>query len=75
MERAEKAEYVLSVTDGVVKAVFLDMQWRHNEDMQDRIEFDGKEASEEIKRKYIGKRIPQEYRRKGLASPCLYVNC
>ena len=75
MERAENADYVLSVMDGVVKAVFCDMQWRYHEERTDRLMFEGKEAPDSVKEKYIGKRIPQEYRRRGLASPCLYVNC
>ena len=75
IERAEKADYVLSVMDGVVKAMYCDMKWRHSDNRPERVLFDGKEAPEAIKNKYIGKRIPQEYRRKGLASPCLYVNC
>ena len=75
MTRAKKADYVLSVMDGVIKAVFCDMQWKNHEEREGRLEFDGKIAPDNIKLKYIDKRIPQEYRRQGLASPCLYVNC
>jgi len=73
--RAEKAKYVLSVMDGVVKAVYCDLKWSVHKEDESRLEFDGKAAPEEIRAKYIGKRIPTEYRKQGLASPCLYVNC
>ena len=74
MTRAEKADYVLSVMDGIVRAVYCDMVWGIHED-RGRLMFDGKEAPKSISDKYVGKRIPPEYRKKGLASPCLYVNC
>ena len=73
--RAEKADFVLSVIDGIVKAVYSDMKWSNHEERNGRLEFIGNDAPESIKLKYIGKRIPQEYRKKGFASPCLYVNC
>jgi len=73
--RAEKADFVLSVIDGIVKAAYSDMKWSNHEERNGRLEFIGNDAPESIKSKYIGKRIPQEYRKKGLASPCLYVNC
>jgi len=75
MARASKAEYVLSVMDGVIKAVYCDIKWKNHQERVGRLEFDGIEASETVKQKYIGKRIPPEYRKQGLASPCLYVNC
>ncbi|MCL2501096.1 MAG: hypothetical protein FWE90_12300 [Defluviitaleaceae bacterium] len=73
--KAKKAEYILSVMDGVIKAVYHDLEWSVHEERKPRLEFIGKEAPDHIKIKYIGKRIPHEYRRQGLASPCLYVNC
>ena len=75
MTRAKKADYVLSVMDGVVRAVYCDMQWKNHVERDGRLEFDGKAAPDDISAKYIGKRIPLEYRKQGLASPCLYVNC
>lgn len=72
--KVEKADYVLSVLQGVVKAVYTDMQWSNDEN-EKRLKFEGKEAPESIKDKYIGKRIPPEYRQRGKQNPCLYVNC
>ena len=74
MNHAKKADYVLSVLEGIVKAVYSDMQWSCIEEWA-RLKFDGKEAPENIKEKYVGKRIPPEYRKRGGRSPCLYVNC
>lgn len=37
-----------------------------------RIGFHGEDAGEEIKECFIGKRIPETYRKKGKANPCLY---
>ena len=74
MERVKNAEYVFSVLNGLVHAVYCDMVWSASEE-QDRIKFDGSIAPQHIINKYVGKRIPPVYRKKGQASPCLYVNC
>lgn len=74
-QRAEKAEYVLSVLNGVIVAVYKPSTWSINPNHGTRLEFFGEEASDDIKAKYIGKRIPEKFRKKGMASPCLYVNC
>ena len=74
--RAQNADYVLSVLNGIVKAVYTDMQWSEVKvEERIRLAFEGKEAPEDIKEKYINKRIPSEYRQQGNASPCQYVNC
>ena len=75
MARVQQAEYVLSALNGVVKAVYCNMQWRNHGERDGRIEFIGEPAPEAVKAKYIGKIIPQAYRKQGMASPCLYVNC
>ena len=73
MSKAREAEYVISVLDGMVVAVYGNMQWSVDEERA-RLKFEGNAASQHIWGKYVGKRIPQEYRRQGQASPCLYVN-
>ena len=75
IDRANKADYVLSVMDGIVKAVYSDLTWRKHDEHIGRIEFVGNPAPKDITDKYVGKRIPDEYRKQGMASPCLYVNC
>ena len=71
MQNAKKVTYVLSVMDGIVKAVYTDLEWSTE---GTRWKFEGKEASKDIQNKYVGKRIPAEFRKRGIASPCLYVN-
>jgi|GEM_PF-107249 len=86
IDRAKKADYVLSALNGVVRAVYSDMQWSVDEEqegfvdwdtsgMRKRWKFDAKEAPENIKQKYIGKQIPSKYRQRGAAFPCIYINC
>jgi len=76
IDRASTADYVLSVHNQIVVDVFTNMEWEvYTGDDEGRILFEGIQASEEIRRKYVGKRIPEKYRRFGNASPCQYVNC
>jgi DNA-directed RNA polymerase subunit H (RpoH/RPB5) len=76
IDRASTADYVLSVHNQVVVDVFSNMVWEvYTGDDEGRILFEGIQASEEIRSKYVGKRIPEKYRRFGNASPCQYVNC
>jgi len=73
IDKAREADYVLSVLNGVVMAVYTNMQWGVDED-RGRLRFYGEYAPEVISEKYVGKAIPPEFRQKGLANPCLYVN-
>jgi len=75
INRAKNADFVFAVLDGIVKAVYCDMQWHVSEKWAPRLAFHGTEAPEDIKAKYIGRRIPPEYRKRGVQSPCQYVNC
>lgn len=80
-QKAEKAEYVLSIKQGIIVGVFIVKEWREasienfpefHEDRKDRIAFTGFEAPNEIKEKYMRKRVPDEYRKKGAANPIKY---
>jgi len=75
MSRAKSANYVLAVLDGIVKAVYSGLQWYVSEEWAPRLAFHGNEVTEDIKEKYVGKRIPPEYKKRGVQSPCQYVNC
>ena len=74
MARAKNADYVVSVLNGIVKAVYCDLTWSIEPDSK-RLKFEGIEACKSITEKYVGKRIPQKYSKRGAQSPCLYVNC
>ena len=72
ISEARKYPYVLSVTDGIVKAVYKVSEWHNCPTRNGRIEFTGVEAEQEIKDLFLYKKIPAKYRKQGLASPVLY---
>jgi len=80
-EKAEQAEYVLAVVQGMIRGVFIANNWKDasinnfpemNEDCPDRYAFVGVEANQSIKELYVGKRVPTEYRKKGASNPIKY---
>lgn len=77
-KRAEKADYVLALQQGLVIGVFVPKKWLPatkipgREDFLDRWGFVGEEASAIIKEHYLGKRLPDSMRKKGAANPVRY---
>lgn len=71
-EKAKKYQYVISTVDGIVKAVYRVKEWYPVEDRAPRIGFDGDRAEEKIWAALVNKRVPDNYRVKGMASPALY---
>ena len=65
-----KFPYVFSVTDGIVREVYKVNEWHENTYRQ-RKEFTGVIAPKEIRDRFINKRIPEYYSKKGMASPVL----
>ena len=65
----EKYPYVFSVSDGIVKEVYKVNNWY--EAGEGRIAFNGENAIEEISKRFVGKKIPEYYMKKGMASPFL----
>ena len=63
--------YVFSVTDGIVQEVYRVNEWYLVEDRK-RYAFNGNIAENEIRHKYVGKRIPDKYIQKGMANPVLF---
>ncbi|MCL2003107.1 MAG: hypothetical protein FWG72_03760 [Oscillospiraceae bacterium] len=72
--KAERADYVFAVCNGLVKGIYTDLKWSEEEARSGRLKFDGVQATG-LEEKYIGKRIPLKYSKKGTANPCQYVNC
>ncbi|MCP5500968.1 MAG: hypothetical protein H7A25_13765 [Leptospiraceae bacterium] len=80
--KIKKVEYVLAVEKGIIKGVYKPIKWLKatpenfpdmgNKLRPDRIGFIGEEAKSDIKNKYIFKRIPDEFRKKGAANPIKY---
>ena len=80
--RAEKAEVILATYQGEIKAAFIADEWlaTTSENFPDRktspgrFGFIGRGASPDIQELYVGKRVPDEYRKRGVANPIRYVN-
>ena len=82
--KAKQAEVILATTQGLIVGAFTAHDWLEASaaNFPGRLEFDGvpgrlgfvgEEAPDEIKRLYIGKRVPDEYRKRGAANPIKYT--
>lgn len=71
LNNAQNYKYVLGAVDGVVKGVFTELTW-YNSIESNRIEFTGKECTEDWVKNILGKKIPEQYRKKGAANPFMY---
>ena len=70
--KANNYPYVLSVTDGIVKAVYRVYEWHYCNDNSGRAEFTGEEADSKTACLFLNKKIPLKYRKRGNANPTLY---
>lgn len=79
--KAEQAAIVLATVQGVIKGAFIADQWLEattenfpgREDVPGRWGFVGREAPDDIQGLYVGKRIPDEYRKRGASNPIKYA--
>jgi len=79
--RAANAEYALPLIQGLIVGAFEPAQWLEattdnfpgREAMPGRWGFTGNEAPEHIRKLYVGRRVPAQYRRRGAANPIKYV--
>lgn len=80
-DRAEEAELVLPTVQGLIVGAFIPQEWRAataenfpgRENIPGRIGFVGTEAPAEVRELYVGKRVPDEYRKRGAANPVRYT--
>ncbi len=73
LSKIKDYKYCLAVLNGIVKNVYMIDEWQpDHRGREGRYEFTGKEAPENIRLLFINKRIPEKYRKKGMASPVLY---
>jgi len=80
VHKAQKAEVVLSVRHGIIIGVFVAENWlpatRENfplrEPVPGRYGFVGERASKDIEMIYLGKKLPEHYRKKGASNPIKY---
>ncbi|NMB01807.1 MAG: hypothetical protein GX971_09920 [Firmicutes bacterium] len=79
--RAEKAEYILAVKQGIIVEVFLPDKWMEatkdnfpefGKDIEKRYGFIGNVADDIIRELYKYKRVPDKYRAKGASNPIKY---
>jgi hypothetical protein len=80
-EKANKAELILPTMHGLIKGAFTKVKWLEataknfpgRETRPGRFGFVGKEASNEDKKNYVGKRVPDRYRKPGSSNPIRYT--
>jgi hypothetical protein len=78
---AEQAKIVLATLHGEIVGAFVARRWLAatsenfpgRDSAPGRFGFEGEEAPEDIKSFYVGKRVPDEYRKPGAANPIKYT--
>jgi hypothetical protein len=79
--KAMQADVILATLRGLIVGAFIADDWLPaiaadfpgHEDAPGRLAFIGREASPELQAEYVGKRVPDEYRKKGVANPIKYT--
>lgn len=79
--KASRAEIVVAVRFGIIVGVFVAEQWLPaiaenfpgHEPVPGRFGFIGSEAHDKVRRLYIAKRLPDEFRKPGAANPIKYT--
>ena len=83
-KKAKQAEVILATSKGMIVGAFIAHDWlkatvanfpnrSEGHDNPGRFGFVGKEAPEDIRNLYVGKRVPDEYRKPGAANPIKYT--
>ncbi len=80
-DKACQADVILATVQGLIVGAFIAQQWfdataEHfpgKETIEGRYGFVGQEASEELKAMYVGKRLPDEFRKRGASNPIKYT--
>ena len=78
--RARKAEVILATVRGLIVGAFVADDWLEasaanfpgHEDVPGRLGFIGREAPPEVKDLYVGRRVPDSFRKRGAANPIKY---
>jgi len=79
--KAKQAEVILATVQGLIKRAFIADDWLEataenfpgREDAPGRYGFRGREAPTEIQEQYVGKRVPDQFRKPGAANPIKYT--
>jgi hypothetical protein len=84
IRKAAQADVVLATAQGLIVGAFVAHRWLDataanfpgratGEGAPGRVGFVGAEAPEDVRRLYVGKRVPDTYRRRGAANPIKYA--
>jgi uncharacterized protein len=81
VKKAEKADVILSTRQGLIVGAFVASKWLEatsenfpgREPVPGRYGFIGQEAPPAIAQLYLGRRVPDEYRKPGSANPVKYT--
>jgi hypothetical protein len=79
--KAKQAEVILATLQGLIVGAFIARDWLEatsqnfsgREDRPGRFGFIGEEAPSAIRDLYVGKRVPDDYRKPGSANPIKYT--
>jgi hypothetical protein len=82
--KANQADVILSTMQGVIVGAFIAHDWlqataanfpgrAEGDGVPGRFGFIGEEAPADLKKLYVGKRVPDEYRKRGAANPIKYT--
>lgn len=80
-KKASEAEIILATVQGLIVGAFIAEKWLEaqtvnfpgREPVEGRYGFVGYEASVELQQQYVGKRTPDEFRKKGASNPIKYT--
>lgn len=83
-KRAKEAEVILATSQGMIVGAFIATDWleataanfparAEGDGVPGRLGFVGKEAPDEIKNLYVGKRVPDQFRKQGASNPIKYT--
>jgi hypothetical protein len=81
LSKAQQAEVILATLQGLIGGAFVAQEWLPatsanfpgREDVPGRFGFVGEEAPSEIRNQYVGRRVPDDYRKRGSANPIRYT--
>jgi hypothetical protein len=81
VKKARQAKLVLATVQGMIVGAFIPEEWLDataanfpgREGVPGRWGFRGKEAPKGVRDRYVGKRVPDEYRKRGAANPVKYA--
>jgi len=79
--KAKHADVILATLQGMIVGAYVAHEWREatsanfpgREDSPGRFGFIGEEAPLTMRTMYVGKRVPDEYRKPGSANPIKYT--